>query len=29
MTCKQMGGPCDAKVKGETPDEMMKNGMKQ
>jgi len=27
MTCKQMGGPCDAKIQGSTPDEMMKNGM--
>jgi len=28
MTCKQLGGPCDAKIRGSTPDEMMKNGMK-
>lgn len=27
MTCAQMGGPCDAKITGNTPDEMMKNGM--
>jgi len=27
MTCKQMGGPCDANVQGETPEEMMQNGM--
>lgn len=27
MTCKQMGGPCDEKIQGATPDEMMKNGM--
>ena len=28
MTCAQMGGPCDAKITGNTPDEMMANGMK-
>lgn len=28
MTCAQMGGMCDAKVQGATPDEMMANGMK-
>jgi hypothetical protein len=27
MTCRQMGGPCDEKISGATPDEMMKNGM--
>ena len=27
MTCSQMGGPCDAKITGSTPDEMMKNAM--
>jgi hypothetical protein len=27
MTCRQMGGPCDAKIQGANPDEMMKNGM--
>lgn len=27
MTCAQMGGPCDAKIQGETKDEMMANGM--
>ena len=27
MTCKQMGGPCEEKIKGATPDEMIKNGM--
>ncbi len=26
MTCKQMGGPCDAPVQGNTADEMMANG---
>ena len=26
MTCKQMGGPCDAQIQGETADEMMVNG---
>lgn len=28
MTCAEMGGPCDAKIMGATPDEMMMNGMK-
>jgi predicted small metal-binding protein len=28
MTCAQMGGPCDEKITGSTPDEMMANGMK-
>ena len=27
MTCRQMGGPCDAKIMGSTPEEMMKNAM--
>ncbi len=27
MTCKQMGGPCEEKIQGATPDEMLKNGM--
>lgn len=27
MTCAQMGGMCDAKIEGATPDEMMANGM--
>lgn len=26
MTCKQMGGPCDTKISGETADDMMQNG---
>lgn len=26
MTCRQMGGPCDAKIQGKTPDEMMHHG---
>ena len=26
VTCKQMGGPCDEKIQGETPEEMMQNG---
>ena len=26
MTCKQMGGPCDAPIHGETAEEMMENG---
>ena len=26
LTCKQMGGPCDAIISGNTPDEMMQNG---
>ena len=28
MTCAQMGGPCEAKITGDTPEEMMANGMK-
>jgi predicted small metal-binding protein len=28
LTCAQMGGGCDAKISGNTPDEMMMNGMK-
>lgn len=28
MTCAQMGGPCEAKITGNTPEEMMMNGMK-
>ncbi len=27
MTCKQMGGPCDANISGATSEEMMNNGM--
>ena len=27
MTCAQMGGMCDAKVTGSSPEEMMGNGM--
>lgn len=27
MTCKQMGGPCEAAIQGNTPEEMMNNGM--
>ena len=27
LTCKQMGGPCDAKLSAETPNEMMNVGM--
>ena len=26
MTCRQMGGMCDAELTGATPEEMMKNG---
>lgn len=26
MTCKEMGGVCDAEIQGETPEEMMENG---
>ena len=26
MTCRQMGGPCDAPITGSTADEMMANG---
>jgi predicted small metal-binding protein len=28
MTCAQMGGTCETKITGSTPDEMMMNGMK-
>jgi len=28
MTCAQMGGDCDAKIEGSTPEEMMANGMR-
>jgi len=28
MTCKQMGGPCDTPIQGETADELMNNGTK-
>ena len=28
MTCKQMGGPCDAPIHGNTAEEMMNNGAK-
>ena len=28
MTCKQMGGPCDMPIQGETAEEMMNNGAK-
>jgi predicted small metal-binding protein len=28
MTCKQMGGPCDESIHGETAEEMMNNGAK-
>lgn len=28
MTCKQMGGPCDTAISGNTADEMMANGAK-
>ena len=28
ITCKQMGGPCDAKFQGNTPDEIMDKGAK-
>ncbi len=27
MTCRQMGGMCDAPVQGATPEELMGNGM--
>lgn len=27
MTCAQMGGMCEEKITGSTPDEMMSNGM--
>lgn len=26
ITCKQMGGPCDANIQGNTPEEMMQKG---
>lgn len=26
MTCKEMGGVCDAEIQGETAEEMMENG---
>ena len=26
VTCKQMGGPCDTKIQGNTPDEIMHKG---
>jgi len=26
MTCKEMGGPCDAKISGNTAEELMNNG---
>lgn len=28
MTCAQMSGPCDEKIKGNTEEEMITNGMK-
>lgn len=28
MTCKQMGGPCDMPIRGNTAQEMMDNGAK-
>jgi len=28
MTCKQMGGPCNAPLHGETAEEMLSNGAK-
>ncbi len=28
MTCAQMGGMCDEKISGNTPEEMIGNGMK-
>ncbi len=27
LTCAQMGGPCEEKISGNTPEEMMANGM--
>ncbi len=27
MTCAQLGGPCEARITGDTPEEIMKNGM--
>ena len=26
MTCREIGGPCDAPISGNTPEEMMNNG---
>lgn len=28
MTCRQMGGPCDAPIRGNTADEVIKDGEK-
>jgi predicted small metal-binding protein len=28
LTCKEMGGPCDAQISANSSDEMMANGMK-
>lgn len=28
MTCRQMGGPCDTPIHGNTPEEMTNNGAK-
>lgn len=28
LTCATLGGPCDAKITGATPDEMIANAMK-
>ncbi len=28
MTCREMGGPCETVIMGNTPKEMMDNGMK-
>jgi len=28
MTCRQIGGPCDTEIHGETAEEMMNNGAK-
>ncbi len=25
LTCRELGGPCDAEISGETPDEMVEN----
>ena len=27
MTCAQLGGPCEEKISGSTPEELMQNGM--
>lgn len=27
MTCYELGGACDAQISGETPEEMVKNGI--